>query len=98
MRAVAKEADERGMFALKDLHDAAFGAPVETASLDARECTIAVHGVAEAVAADEEVAFDARNRTVGDEEAVAVAMGNDAAGEEGRIASKLRLRAGARGR
>jgi hypothetical protein len=82
VRAVAEQADERGMFALDNLHDAAFGAAVRAAAFDAREDAIAVHGVAHAVAADEEVAFDARNRLVGDEKAVAIAMGDHAAGNE----------------
>ena len=47
VRAVAEEADERGMFALDNLHDAAFGAAVGAAAVDAREHVIAVHGVAD---------------------------------------------------
>ncbi len=45
-----------------------------------------MHGVAEAIAADEEVAIDVRDRPIGDEEGVAVAMRDDAAGDEIGIA------------
>ena len=46
VRSVAEQADERGMLALDDLHDAAFRAAIGPAALDAREHAIAVHRVA----------------------------------------------------
>ncbi len=85
VRAVAKQADESGMFALDNLDDAAFGAAVVAAAGDACEDFVAVHGVADAVAADEEIAFDAGNRFVGHDEAVAIAMGDHAAGNQIRV-------------
>ena len=68
VRAVAEQAHERGILALDDLHDAAFGAAVGAAALDAREHAVAVHGVGEVVAADEEIAVDSRDRRIGNEE------------------------------
>ena len=65
VRAVAEKADDGRVFALDDLHDAAFGAAVGAAPLDAREHVIAMHRVAQIVAADEEIAIHARNRLVG---------------------------------
>ncbi len=90
VRAVAEEADECGMFALDNLDDAAFGAAVVAAAGDAGEDFVAVHGVADAVAADEEIAFNAWNRLVGHDEAVAVAMGDHAAGNQIRVGGSLR--------
>ena len=89
VRAVAKKADDRRVLALDDLHDAAFGAAVGTAPLDAREHAVAVHGVAQIVAADEEIAFDARDRLIRDDEAVAIAMRDDAARNQIRIARRV---------
>ena len=91
VRAVAEQADDGGMLALDNLHDAAFGAAVGAAAGDAREDLVAVHGVADAVAADEEVAFDAWDRFVRNDETVAVAMGDHAAGNQIRIGGSLGL-------
>ncbi len=46
LRAVAKQTDQRGMLAFDDLHDATFGAAIGTATLDASQHAIAVHGIA----------------------------------------------------
>ena len=82
LRAVAEEANDRGMFVLDDLHDAAFGAAVGAASLDARENAIAVHRIIQSIAADEKIAFDFRNGFIRDEEAVAIAMRDDSSRNE----------------
>ena len=96
MRAVAEEADERRMLAAHDLHDAALGASIGAAADDAAEDAVAVHRVAEAIAADEEIAVDAGDRMVGHEEGVAVAMRDDAACDEIRVAGAARLWCGRR--
>ena len=90
VRAVAEKADEVGCCALDNLHDAPFGAAVGAAAHDARKHAVAVHGVAEIVAADEEIAVDARNGLVGHNETVAVAMRDDAAGNQIRIVTGFR--------
>ena len=79
------------MLALDDLNDAAFGAAVGAAANDARQYAVAVHGVVHVVASDEEIAFDTRDGLVRNDEAVAVAMRNQAAGDEIGIASSPRL-------
>ncbi len=81
MRAVAEQANHRGIFALDDLHHAAFGAPIRAAAGDAGEHVVAVHGVFERIAADEEVAFHSLHRVIWNKKGVAVAMGGDAAGD-----------------
>ncbi len=86
VRAVAEKADEGGVLAFDDLHDAAFGAAVRAAALDAGQHSIAVHRVAKIVATDEEIAVNARNRMFRDEKTVAVAVRDDAAGNQIRIA------------
>ena len=53
VRAVAEEAHDRRMLALDDLHDAPFRAAIGAAPLDAREHAVAVHRVADVVAAYE---------------------------------------------
>ncbi len=50
------------------------------------EDAVAMHRVAQAVAADEQIAVDAGDRIIGHEEGVAVAMRDDAAGDEIGIA------------
>ena len=90
VRAVAEEADDGRMLARDDLHDAAFGASIGAAADDAAEDAVAVHRVAEAIAADEEIAVDAGDRMIRDEEGVAVAMRDDAAGDEIGIAGAAR--------
>ena len=79
VRAVAEQADERGMRALEDLHHAAFGATVGAAADDAREDAIAVYGVGKIFATDVKVAVHAWDRRIGDEKAVAIAVRDDAA-------------------
>ncbi len=79
------------MLALDDLHDAAFGAAVGAAANDACEYAVAVHGVVHVVARDEQIAFDARDRLVGNNEAVAVAMRDHAAGDQIGIAAREAL-------
>src|ERR1700735_1057982 len=45
LRALAEEADQRGMLALDNLYHAAFGAAVRAAALDTAENAVAVHRV-----------------------------------------------------
>src|ERR1700735_3529824 len=77
LRAVAEESDQRGMLALDNLDDTAFGAAIRSATLDTAEYAIAVHRVAEIVASDEKVTIDSADRRIGDEESVTFAMGDD---------------------
>jgi hypothetical protein len=86
---VSKQADDRGMFALDDLDDAAFGATVGAAALDACQDAIAVHGVVESIAADEEIAIDFWNRLIGDKKAIAVSVRDDSSGDEIRFVAAL---------
>ena len=96
VRSVAEQADDRHMFALDDLHDAAFRSAVGAPPLDARQDVIAVHRVAQIVAANEQVAVHARDWMVGDEKAVPIAVRDDAAGDQIRIARTSVLRGSGR--
>ena len=78
----AELADHGGMRALEDFDDLAFGAPVGPGVRDARDGAVAVHGAARAVAADIEIARNARDGVVGNQKSVAVAMDADAPGNE----------------
>ena len=79
---VTEEADDGGMRARDDAEDAAFGA---ACSGDAAETgnfgddVVAVHGVFDEVARDEEIAVEIGNGDVGNDEAVAVLMEDEAA-------------------
>src|ERR1700733_8711396 len=90
LRAVAKEADQRGVLAFDNLHHAAFGAAVRAAAFDASENAVAIHGVAEIVASDEKIAVDSSDRRIGDEKGVAFAMRNNSAGNKIRIVAAFR--------
>jgi hypothetical protein len=72
--AVAKQADYRGVLALDDLNDSPFRASVRTATLDSRQHPVSVHRVFEAVATDEKVTIDLRDRFVRHHESVAIAV------------------------
>ncbi len=91
IRAIAEQADDGGMLALDDLHDTAFGTAVSAAAFDAGENFVAVHGVAQAIAPDEEVAFDTWDRRVRNQKTVAVAMCDQPAGNEVGIAAAFRF-------
>jgi hypothetical protein len=81
-RGVAEEADDGGMRARDDAEDAAFGA---AGSGDAAKAgnfgddVVAVHGVFDEIARDEEVAIEIRDGDVRNDEAVAILMENEAA-------------------
>src|ERR1700691_4755327 len=90
LRAVAKEADHRGMLALENLHHAAFGAAVRATALDAAENAVAIHRVPEIVATNEKITVDSADRRIGYEEGVAFAMGDDSAGNQIRILATFR--------
>src|SRR5487761_890000 len=82
MRAVAEEANNRGMGALRDFFDAAFEASIGMAPHEARFHAIAMHRVAHAVRVNEQVAVHSFYRPVGDNEAVAVAMRHQSASDQ----------------
>ncbi len=86
MRSVAEKSHDGGMRVFHNLHHAALGSPVGAAAFDARQHAIAMHGIAQIVATDEEVSLHARNRRIGHQKGVAIAMRNDAPGDEIRIA------------
>ncbi len=77
-RAVPEQAHDRGVRAVKHSKDASFGtarAVGETAAaLDARQDLIAVHGVAQSVAPDEQIAVQVFARRIRHDEAVTVSM------------------------
>jgi hypothetical protein len=73
-----------------DFHDAAFGATVRSASLDAREHAVAIHGIRQIIAADEQIAVHTRNRLIRYYEAVTIAVRNEAAGYQSGTARLLR--------
>ena len=79
---VTEEADDGGVRAAEDADDATFGAAgaSEAANfLDLGEDMVAVHGVFNVGAGDEEVAVELGDRSVRDDEAVAVVMEDEAA-------------------
>jgi hypothetical protein len=79
--AVAEEADDGRMSAAEDADDAAFGAARSSEAadfLDFGEDVVAVHGVFDVGAGDEEVAVELGDRSVGDDEAVAVMVEDEA--------------------
>ena len=89
LRAIAEEADQRGVLALDNLHHAAFGAAVRAAAFDAAQNAVAVHRVAQIVASDEKIAVDSADGRIRDEKGVAFAMGDDSAGDEVRILARF---------
>ena len=79
---IAEKTNDGGMRAADDAHDAAFGAARarETAEAgDFGDDGVAVHGVFDVVARDEEIAVDVRKRNVRNNEAVAVVMEDETA-------------------
>src|ERR1700730_8095550 len=81
-RGVAEEADDRGMRARDDAEDAAFGAAGTGRAAEAGNLgddLIAVHGVFDEVARDEQISIEIRNGDVGNDEAIAVLMKNEPA-------------------
>jgi hypothetical protein len=103
LSAVAKKTDDRGMRAVEDSNDAAFGAlraSDAAQTLNFCENVIAVHGVLDGVARDEDVAVELRHGRIGDDEAVAVVVKNEAAfdfvaaGERGGLGTARSVAAG----
>ena len=81
-RGVTEEADDGGMRAGDDAEDAAFGAAGSGRSAEPGnfgDDVIAVHGVLDEVARDEEIAVEIRNSDIGDDETVTVLMEDEAA-------------------
>lgn len=75
----AKFANHGGMSALKDFADLAFRAAIGADVGDTRDGAVGVHGSGESVASEEDIARDAGDRVVGDEEAIAVTVNGDSA-------------------
>src|ERR1700730_5149020 len=79
---VAKLSDDGGMCAIEDANDAAFGAARTALAAEARDPgddVVTVHGVVDIIAGDEEVAVEIGNRYVGNDEAIAIVVENEAA-------------------
>src|SRR5229473_1838752 len=79
LRAVAKQSHHRGVRAVEDSNDTAFrslrsGDPAQPLNL--RQNMIAVHGVLDGVARDENIAVELRHRRIRDHEAIAVVVEN----------------------
>jgi hypothetical protein len=78
---VAEQADDGGMSASNDANDAAFGTASARESAEARDFgddRVAMHGVFDAVARNENIAIDVAESDVGDNKAVAILMENEA--------------------
>jgi hypothetical protein len=90
---VAKLADNGGMRAIEDAHDAAFCAASAGMAAEARDTgddVIAVHGVVYVIARDEKIAVEIGDGDVGDDEAVAIVVKHETAGDF--VAGSLLLR------
>src|SRR5271165_2580581 len=82
-RAVMERADDAGIAAAQHAQDAAFGAAVFLLAAKFHQDLVAVHGRADGLRVDEDVAGDgAALAGVGDDEAVAVAVHRQASGDE----------------
>ena len=82
--AVAEEADDAGMGAVENADDAAFGALGAVTGAGAKnfgEDVVAVHGVLDRGAGNKDVAGVLRGGDIGDDEAVAVVVEDEATGE-----------------
>src|SRR5215472_429008 len=74
---IAKQANEGGMRAVQDSHDAALGplrARYAAAPLNLHEDVVTVHGVLDRVSSDVHIAIELRDRSVGHHKPVAVGM------------------------
>ena len=81
-RGVVKLANDGGMRAADDAHNAAFGAAgtrVAAQAIDLGDDVVAVHGVFDGVARNENVAIHIGKGDIGNDEAVAILMENQAA-------------------
>jgi hypothetical protein len=79
---VTEKADDRRMRAGDDAEDAAFGAARAGSAAEAGnfgDDVVAVHGVFDEVAGDEEIAIEIRNGDIGNDETVTVLVENEAA-------------------
>ena len=90
VRAVAKKSHKRGVRALEDLNHAPFRAAVSTPTFDAGEDVIAVHGIAQIIAADKKIAFHPGHRRIRHHETVSIAMRYDSSGNQIGIGRALR--------
>jgi hypothetical protein len=83
VRAIAEQADDAGMRAIEDSNDAALGAlRTETgsgAALDSCKDMVAVHGVFDGVAGNEDIAIELRHWSIGNNKAIAIVMEDQAA-------------------
>jgi hypothetical protein len=81
-RGVTEKADDGGMRAGDDAEDAAFGAAGAWGAAEAGnfgDDVVAVHGVFDEITRDEQIAIEVRDCDVGDDEAVAVLVEDEAA-------------------
>jgi len=81
-RSVAEETDDGGMRARDDAEDAAFGAASAGCAAEAGNLgddVVAVHGVFDIVAGDEEVTVEIRDSDIGNDETVAILVEDEAA-------------------
>src|SRR5579864_1436703 len=78
------------MLALENPNDSSFGAAIRPAVHDASQHPVPVHRIVEVVASDKQVALDFRNWRIGNQEAVAIAMSDDAAGDQVRVSCRMR--------
>ena len=78
----AKLADDGGVRAFEDLEDAALGAAGGIRAGDADEHAVAVHGLRGGGRGEVDVALDAFDGAIGDDEAEAIAVHAEAAGDE----------------
>src|SRR5260370_2933933 len=92
------------MRAVEDANDAAFGTGCgcarsgTAAPLNPRNDAVAVHRIAGCIAADEQIAVHLRNGFLRNDESVAVPVGDEAAGNQLRIAAERRRCARCAGR
>ena len=78
----AKFANDAGMGALQNLPDCAFGLAIGPGPRHVPDGAVAVHQAARAVAGNEDVALNARNRVIGNQKAVAIAVNAETPGNE----------------
>ena len=82
LRGVTKQSDDRRMRATDDANDAAFGATRSGKTAEARESgndRVAVHGIFDVIARNENIAVDVGKRHIRNHEAVAILVQDEAA-------------------
>src|SRR5579875_246834 len=98
LRAIAEKSHDGRIFPSGDFFDAAFEAAAGIAANNACENAVAMHGIAHGTGGDEEIAVHARDGVVRHHEAIAVAMSDQAAGDDaGVVAPEMTFALGSRG-